>query len=163
MKSTSSNKVYLASLATASVLYRPEKPSSRRNWVFSGFQSANRKVGNKIICRGRPTLLEDEDEEYITELLKPHSSMAGAILLNSIKTAPLFKAAYKLFKDAYSNNQNVVGVLAMTEGMQQFTEWLLEDKANDPAQKFPPFILIFNEKDHSTQLNKDRSFVQSSL
>jgi len=64
-------------------------------------------------------------------------------LLNSLRDGPLFKAAYSRYKKAWQNDNNVVGMLAMTEAMQEFTDWLVKDKGKNGT--FPPFILVFNE------------------
>lgn len=135
-------EVYLASLPVESVLYRPEKPSFRRNWVFSHFRSAYREVDNKIILRGNPSELPESEENSIGNLLKDHISNVGAIVLNSLKDASLFRAAYSFFTEAYKKDNNVVAILAMTEPMARFTEWMMEKREDNI---FPPFILVFNE------------------
>ena len=136
-------EVYLASLPVEGVLHRPTVPRFRRNLVFSRFRSAYREVDNKIVLRGSPSALPDEEEAKIANLLHAHESGVGAMLLNSLKDGPLFRAAYSLYKRAYSLDDRVVAILAMTDAMQQFTEWLVNDKG--PDAKFPPFILILNE------------------
>lgn len=42
-----------------------------------------------------------------------------------------------------------MGILAMTESMQDFTDWMLEDKDSDQRleKRLPPLILVFNEKE----------------
>lgn len=133
-------EVYLASLPVEPLLYRPANPRFRRNWVISGIRAAGREVGNKIIFRGKNSA--ETNQATITNLFEPRQDDVGAIILNSIKDEALFKAAYSLYKKAYEKDQNVLGLMAMTEPMQRFTEWLKEDRDHG---HFPPFILVFNE------------------
>lgn len=134
--------VYLASLSVESVLYRPKEPRFRRNWVFSRFRNAYREVNNKIILKGNFNPLPDEEQNDITDLLHAHTDDVGAILINSLKDAPLFKAAYSLCKDAYKE-KDFVAILAMTETTQEFIKWM--DINRDEKGFFPPFILVLNE------------------
>jgi hypothetical protein len=136
-------EVYLASLPVEGVLYRPKVPRFRRNLVFSRFRSAYREIDNKIVLRGSPSDLPDEEESQIATLLQARKANIGAVLLNSLKDGPLFRAAYSLYKEAYGTNEEVVAILAMTDAMQKHTDWLLKDRG--PDGKFPPFILILNE------------------
>ncbi len=138
-------EVYLASLPVDTVLYRPMNPRFRRNWVFSRFRSAYREIDNKIILRGNPSDVPEAEESNISSLLEAHADNVGAFLLNSLKDGPLFRAAYSFYKKIYSDNKNVVAILAMTEAMQKFTDWLLQDKDQNGNGKFPPFILVLNE------------------
>lgn len=133
--------VYLASLSVESVLYRPDNPRFRRNWVFSRFRSAFREVNNKIILKGNFIPLADEEEQNITRLLAAHADNIGAILINSLKDGPLFRAAYSLCVEGYKD-ENFVAVLALTETTHRFAEWM--DKQRGGGY-FPPFILILNE------------------
>ena len=136
-------EVYLASLPVESVLYRPKNPRFRRNWVFSHFRSAYRKLDNKIVLRGSPNDLPADEEKRIRKLLQPHANEVGAIVLNSLKDGPLFRAAYSLYKRAHHADKKVVAILAMTEPMQKFTGWLRTH--SNATRKLLPFILVFNE------------------
>jgi hypothetical protein len=135
--------VYLASLSVESVLYRPRETRFRRNWVFNRFRSAYREVNNKIILKGKFNPLPDEEKDNIAKFLQAYIDDVGAIHINSLKDAPLFKAAYSLCKDA-CKNENFVTILAMTETTQECIPWMIDDKG-ESGGKFPPFILVLNE------------------
>lgn len=139
-------EVYLASLPVESVLYRPKEPKFRRNWVFSQFRSASREVSNKIILRGSSSDLKEDEKPRISKLLDANSPGVGAILLNSIKDKTLFQAAYSIYKAAYERDKSVVAILAMTDAMQEFTQWMLEKPNCDSNGLLLPFILVFNER-----------------
>lgn len=133
--------VYLASLSVESVLYRPATPRFRRNWVFSRFRSAFREVNNKIILKGNFIPIADKEEPKIARLLAAHTNDVGAILINSLKDGPLFRAAYSLCVEGYKD-EGFVAVLAMTETTHQFTNWMVRQRRGG---YFPPFILVLNE------------------
>jgi hypothetical protein len=87
----------------------------------------------------------------------------GAVVLNSLKDAALFCAAYRFYLKAWSTNPNVLGILAMTKPMQAFTEWLKEQRGQGA---FPPFILIFNQEEalaFATRLQPTLADVLTSL
>ncbi len=133
-------EVYLASLQVEPLLYRPVEPSFRRNWIISRIKHGNREIDNKIIFRGIYTAASNQPD--IAKMFEPHVDNVGAMVLNSLKNEAMFQAAYSLYQKAYAKNPNVVAILVMTEGMQRFVNWLLE---NRPEDRFPPFILVFNE------------------
>jgi hypothetical protein len=135
-------EVYLASLPVEGALYRPVHPRFRRNLVISSFRSPSREINNKIVLRGGPSDLDDEEQSKIEGLLDAHSPDVGAILLDSIKDGPLFRAAYSMYEKVHKHNENVVAILAMTDAMAKFTPWL---KARGSGGKLPPFILVLNE------------------
>jgi hypothetical protein len=145
-------EIYLASLPVESVLYRPKNPRFRRNWVFSHFRTASREVDNKIILKGTPDAIPDAEEGRIKDLLESNNTGVGAIMLNSLKDGPLFRAAYSLYKKSYENGEDVVAIFAMTKAMQEFTEWMLKNK--DRKGNLPPFILILNESEAHSLANK---------
>jgi len=136
-------EIFLASLPVESVLHRPTNPRARRNWVFSRFKGAQHGVDNKIVLRGSPQELPSGEQSRIARLLERHVDDVGAIVLNSLKDAPLFRAAYRFYQQAYRKDHNVVAILAMTEPMQAFTNWVLRNGTVGGA--LPPFILVFNE------------------
>lgn len=136
-------EVYLASLPAEPTLYRPEKPEFRRNWVFSSFRSANRYIGNKIICKGTFNPIADRHEE-VHSLLKTREITPGAMLLNSINDSSIFHSAYKLYRDALNGNPDVVGIMAMTGTTQKHIPWLLSEARGGT---FPPFITVLNEQE----------------
>jgi fructose-1-phosphate kinase PfkB-like protein len=136
--------VYLASLPVRPGLYRPPAPTFRRNLVLSRFYCASRETHDKIIFRSNFPRLEGlPAEQAISRLLSAYGAEeVGAVLLNSIKDPALFHAGYQFYLQAQAKNPNVLGILAMTKPMQAFTGWLRERHGQD---KFPPFILIFNQ------------------
>lgn len=136
--------VYLASLSVESVLYRPRLLQFRRNWVFSRFRSAYREMNNKIILKSSFTPLADDEQGKIDNLLQAHTANVGAILINSLKDPPLFKAAYSLCKSS-CEEKDFVAIMAMTETTQEFTKWMLDHPHKDGC--LPPFILVLNEKE----------------
>ncbi len=136
-------EVYLASLSAEPTLYRPKKPEFRRNWVFSSFRSANRHIGNKIICKGTFDPIADRDEEVLS-LLKTREITPGAVLLNSINDSSIFRSAYELYRNTLNDNPDVVGIMAMTGTTQKHIPWLRSVAEND---MFPPFITILNEQE----------------
>ncbi len=138
--------VYLASLPVQALLYRSGSALSRRNLVFTRFSRGSQATHDKIICRSSFLRLQGEDDERAIGRLLDDGGAAemGAIVLNSLKDAALFCAAYRFYLKAWSTNPNMVGILAMTTPMQAFTEWLKEQHDQGP---FPPFILIFNQEE----------------
>ena len=136
-------EVYLASLPVESVLFRPRTPRFRRNWVFSRFKSAYHELDNKIILRGSPNELPDEEEPRIKTLLGAHSSDVGALLLNSLRDGALFRGAYSIYERAYLKDRKVIAILAMTDAMTKFTKWLLKTRRR--LENPPPLIIVVNE------------------
>jgi hypothetical protein len=137
-------ETFLATLRVKGVLYVPRRPSFRRNLVLSRIRSTNREVDDKIIFRGRVEPLPAAEEHDVTTFLQHHASGVSAIMLNSLKDGPLFKAAYHLYKRLHRRDRNMLGILAMTEPMQQFTRWMVGEAKGG---SFPPHILVLNAKE----------------
>lgn len=140
-------EVYLASLPVEALLHRVKEPKFRRNLVCRRFHAASpgREVNDKIILRGHTNDLPQNEQARIAEVLNLHADQVGAILLNSVKDAQMFKAAYSLCKSLTQQSREVVAIFAMTKAMQEFTYWMLQDSSHDMDGKLPPFILVFNE------------------
>ncbi len=147
-------ETFLASIYVDSLLFRPQKPIFRRNWVFSRFYSADRSIQDKIICRGK-TPQEDKlgaKPEALRELLSGEHESVGAIVLNSLKDERLFKAAYEQYRTIYEKqpdqqrDRDFIGIFAMTGAMQKFLPWLKKEGVIARG-KLPSFILIFNEEE----------------
>ena len=134
---------FLSSLSIDVILHRPAKCEPRRNLVISRIRGGGREVDNKIVCRGKVTPLDDEQMD-VPAMLGRHADNVGAVILNSVKDRALFEAAYSFYKQAYARDQNTLGLLAMTEPMLRYTEWMMEQAG---GKKLPPHILIFNEKE----------------
>ncbi|MFQ5526313.1 MAG: hypothetical protein ACE5GX_08625 [Thermoanaerobaculia bacterium] len=152
-------EVFLASLGVESALFRPADPSFRRNWVISGFTSPGKTVTDKIIFRGKTpseTKLKVRAAQLEAFVDDQHGEV-GAIVLNSLKDKLLFKAAYRLLTKKLETDPKFLGVLAMTESMQQFLPWMIGEaernhkpkrNPNDPPHPhFPGFILVFNDSE----------------
>jgi hypothetical protein len=149
-------EVYLDSLGIEPVLYRPEKPQFRRNFVISRVRSSNRVTDNKIVCRGSVPS-DSISEEDILALLNGRASEIGAILVNSIKSKALFSAAYSLCK----NNPDVLAIFALTDSTQSIATPLIDDlqKGDPPSQ----CILIFNEMEVQNFAKRFRSDLGSFM
>src|SRR2546423_1488702 len=119
--------VYLASLSVESVLYRPETTRFRRNWVFSRFRGASREVNNKIILKGNFIPLSEEEEDKVVELLRASKNNVGAILINSLKDGPLFRAAYSVCKEK-CKDENFVAGLAVRGDQHNFLRVLIKKR-----------------------------------
>lgn len=156
-------EVYLASLPVDFLFYRPMKPCSRRNIIFTRARSATRSMNDKIICKGSSNRLDEVEEKDILKLLKVRKSGVGAIVLNSISDEQMFHASYDLYTAANKADKDVVGIFAMTKTMQGFLSWMRKKKGN---RSFPPFILIFNEKEayeFAKEFNSDvQQFIEYS-
>ena len=137
-------EVYLASLPVNPLLYRPKEADFRRNFVFTRVRSATHSMNDKIICKGKSRRLDESETQPITNLLNERKGDFGAIVFNSIADKPMFNASYEIYKKALDKNENVVGIFSMTKTMQGVFSEITSKKRNG---RFPPFILVFNEKE----------------
>lgn len=139
-------EVYLASLPVDCLMYRPRRPCFRRNWVFSRVRATGRPdIRNKIICKGRyKTLPLNEHSRPVRRLLGTHGASVGAIVLNSLKDPPLFREAFNLALRTSRKDGKPLVILAMTDAMRRFTNWLLDQKAQ-AGDRFPELVFVVNE------------------
>lgn len=134
-------ETYLSTIDIDVILHRPSEFRPRRNLVISRIRGAGREVTNKIVCRGKVNPIE-EDRDSVVSMLGLYSENVGAVILNSVKDRAIFEAAYLMYKSAWKKDPSTLGILAMTEPMMRYVDWMIGEAGQDGL---PPHILIFNE------------------